>query len=74
MSEWVSVKDKLPKNNQRVLAFESKRNEVYLMEFIEIPDERKYDFCFEEYGTSDRRDVWTHWMPLPEPPNNETKV
>ena len=63
MSKWISVKDRLPKTGERVLATdgfmvgEGFRND-------------KNEFC--RYYASSWKDVLgddvTHWMPLPDPP------
>jgi len=61
MSEWISVKDRLPKEKQRVLVYH--------------PDMQDADtgpisvqwgwICHKKWN-----DV-THWMPLPEPPKED---
>lgn len=66
MSEWISVKDKLPEEGQKVLCYEP---DVF-------PDERyrsDYDVAVYENGrweTSNYLGAYkpTHWMPLPPPP------
>lgn len=56
MSEWISVKDGLPKYNDRVIFFNGEYVEfgVYHRDFTDFED------CIH--------DEVTHWMPLPEPP------
>ena len=51
MTEWISVKDRLPEAMQRVLTYH-KRGAIRLHRWI----------------MADKED-FTHWMPLPEPPN-----
>ena len=56
--EWISVKDKLPNDTQRVLATDGKEQEV--------------TYFFEADGdwvAADSLFIITHWMPLPELPN-----
>ena len=59
--KWISVKDRLPKQYELVLVFN--RNNFYLAirEGIEF-----YEYK-EEYSIS-----VTHWMPLPEPPKEDS--
>lgn len=59
--EWISVKDRLPKNNEIVIICTDK-NFIYAGELIG-------DTWFLD------NDSWTatvtHWMPLPQPPTQE---
>lgn len=62
-NKWTSVKDSLPELNVRVLTLDR---------WGHIHDRRLYQFrdgfiCFSTDGLLPGRDV-THWMPLPEPP------
>lgn len=66
MSEWISVKDRLPMKNDRVLVYrpEMKESDVGAVSV--------------QFGWNCRRkktDI-THWMPLPEPPSErgDTKI
>jgi hypothetical protein len=73
MSEWISVKERLPKYGQQVLAFDCIEDCVDVMSFE--PEENN---CPEGWYTSswwhrDEDDV-THWMPLPEPPMEDRNV
>jgi hypothetical protein len=61
MSEWISVKDRLPPDRERVL--------VYTI------DGRMFDACFSAGIWYEINNGWeldfhsmTHWMNLPEPP------
>ncbi len=59
MSEWISVKDRLPEDNKRIL--------VYVL------DNGTGCICFyhKPKNLNNPRLVWhkiTHWMPLPETP------
>jgi len=55
MTEWISVEDRLPSEDEKVIAF----SEDYGM-FITIIKKKDYDFL----------DSVTHWM-LPEPPEDK---
>lgn len=60
MSEWISVKDRLPEDNQRVIAF------IPTNDNAPIDADRFVCNRWVRYG-------WkvTHWMPLPELPKEE---
>ena len=70
MAEWISVKDRLPKNEQEVIAVISifmggvfRRKEVVTTKFTERNG-------FEFWKVNDAYFV-DYWMPLPEPPKGE---
>lgn len=60
MSKWIGVKDRLPDDNERVIAF--RPNEA---------DVSAYKYCVM-WGWSVKISIKhrgiSHWMPLPEPP------
>lgn len=59
---WVSVKDRMPEDYQRVLClFESGTMEVSFRASVK-------GFCYEGFKQTGKV---THWMPLPEPPKEE---
>lgn len=65
--KWISVKEQPPKDGQKVIAAFRDGEDV-------IVDQARYsngEFDFENWAY-----VWdeniTHWMPLPEPPKEET--
>jgi hypothetical protein len=64
--QWISVEVKLPKVDEKVLAYAPK--------YAETPEESVITTWFEVDGWMVENDcgadvVVTHWMPLPEPPN-----
>lgn len=65
MSEWISVKDRLPEKTGLYLIYEQKYNPMMETCF--------YSNCSGwQYGFSDSdAELITHWMPLPEPPEIE---
>ncbi len=68
MSEWVSVKNRLPENETYVLA--SDKSDVYILKFYQSQDKRFKNprYYFESSGEDEFFDLITHWMPLPKPP------
>ena len=71
--EWISVKDRLPKKNERVLVTDGKKICLhYKQSFINWEDAKGEDLycsCSENYDRCDFREgEITHWMPLPSPP------
>ena len=66
--EWVSVEDRLPEMGDVVLAFEPhcRVNDDKGLEVLMVDDE------FDE-RKSDGSPWVSHWMPLPEPPCEESK-
>lgn len=68
---WVSVKDRLPEEGERVLATDGDFvGEAYLMDYHPVPGVFGR-YWYRSYGAnwslvSDK--PVTHWMPLPEPP------
>lgn len=82
MSEWISVKERLPSEKSRCLVYIRAHNKwrgymktVWFTPCYEgVEDHLQgkkmwYDYD-SEYGDYKIRDV-THWMPLPEPPKEE---
>lgn len=68
MMEWISVKDRMPENEVRVLAID---NLSVIRVLVQNPFEGLEDWYDEEdfNRCNDGYDV-THWQPLPEPPLN----
>ena len=83
VQEWISVKDRLPEEDGRYLAFVKGFYATFVRTLNFAKDGRKVDeFDFDEgaknvwyrydseYGYVTVEDV-THWMPLPQPPKGE---
>lgn len=68
MSEWISVKDRLPELGTDVLCFDQ-------LEGMHVQRLEKDTLCgtvwFDYYDQGINLDWVTHWMPLPEPPKEE---
>lgn len=68
MAEWITVKDRLPETNRTVL--------VYMPELFNNIRTAFYARYWSE-NDEDWHEGWstnmtvTHWMPLPEPPEEE---
>lgn len=70
MSEWISVKDRMP--------------EPFVSILVHIPEDEPFPTVHEGYLTNDvnwyaahytrESDEITHWMPLPEPPKEAEKA
>ena len=78
MSEWISVKDRLPEHNQRVLIFaEGKEDFSTIIQISHIGNvglftsTPRWDWIapFQYFFTNYEI---THWMPLPKPPERES--
>lgn len=72
-SKWISVKDKLPPIDKRVVIYNEGKKETglgYIDKYNEDNVSKKHIYpnwnIYGGYGLS----KITHWMPLPEPPKN----
>ena len=66
MSEWISVKERLPKAGERVLATDG----YFVGEFFLNRRGQWQRYNVNNYLLMAAFDI-LHWMPLPEPPNEE---
>lgn len=63
MSEWISVKDRLPEDNQRAIVYRPEMSES---------DVGAVSVQFGWNCKRKKTDI-THWMPLPEPPKEDVE-
>lgn len=67
MAEWISVKDRLPEENEIVLCWRNKDG-CFVGQYVESTTKDWYGFV----AVGGRVAVGvTHWMPLPPPPKGE---
>lgn len=69
MSEWISVKDRLPEQGKRYLV--NRYDGVTKTYFTDILWHDAHDLWWNRLYSGDYK--VTHWMPLPEPPKEETE-
>jgi len=62
MSEWISVKERLPEEGELVLISDITQNEPAVMVAFFISEIGRWGFRDLEFSP-------THWMPLPSPPH-----
>lgn len=65
MSEWISVKDKLPELRIPVLVY-LKNSELQ----VAIMSTSNNWYISDEWNNSFLHEYITHWMPLPSPPKS----
>lgn len=72
MTEWISIKDRLPRYNETVLVYRPTMAEKILADsyygFYGEDDDKWYE-GWTRFGKDTKgNDVITHWRELPEPP------
>lgn len=77
-NEWISVKQKLPKIEERCLVYNTgydgiTKGYVEINEFIGIDQFGNPVFIGDDVYYSEERENVTHWMSLPEPPEVKQK-
>jgi hypothetical protein len=76
MSEWISVKDRLPNPNEKVIVYNAENDGTFFarrlvsrFEWWDSVTKEYINWRWLPYGyTNIMLDAVTHWMPLPEPP------
>lgn len=70
--QWIGVKDRMPEIGEKVLVY-SKFGHVSDMTLQRHGGQNGYDvLIFDPHGMKPGTDI-THWMPLPEPPEEVDK-
>lgn len=71
--DWISVKEKLPENNQRVLAYCGKTKKYFVGNVMtrQFSDGVRWRHEGAKGAMYTVTSKVTHWMPLPEPPKGE---
>ena len=64
MSEWISVKDRVPDRGDRYLCYDNTQGYAQVFEWFKNFRLNEWDW----FGTDDDDFNVTHWMPLPKPP------
>jgi len=82
MSEWIPVTEQLPELNQEVLVYAVGKIDGFIGSSVYALTKRfLFKFLLSSKGTEEWRSPWlyfledyeiTHWMPLPEPPKEES--
>jgi len=67
MSEWISVKDRIPPNDNRVLGTDGKKHEIVCC----INSDGEWVGAKSDYGYLMILSKVTHWMPLQLPPEDK---
>lgn len=71
MSEWISVKDRLPENNDDITLHSMGLGVVNGYYWpLTVDSNSKFITHSGDFGDGPREDI-THWMPLPNPPEVE---
>jgi hypothetical protein len=72
MSEWINVKDRLPKENEEVLAFSiTVHKEGYMSVAHWIAFDESEPNIITWFSFINEEKCITHWMPLPNPPEEK---
>ena len=68
VQQWIPVAERLPeKGTGKVLVIKQFRGKPYV-DIGEVIEGKAYCYS-DEYCIKPREHIFTHWMPLPEPPN-----
>ena len=68
MNKWISIKNKLPDNEEIFLVYRGEAKDPEIELGLWNKNKEKFEYYDNEYYGYKIDDV-THWMPLPEPPD-----
>ena len=75
MSKWISILDRLPEKEVRVLVYVESKDFIDIDSYVEIYEcpvsFSTQSICIGEGWESGLDGEITHWMPLPTPPKEE---
>ena len=72
MSEWISMKERIPPFEKRVLVWRSDKKTSSTGKRSHFGERRKWWWMLSTGSlTSEEGSVVTHWQPLPDPPKEE---
>lgn len=69
--EWISVKDRLPPHQGEKVLVSNGHGYVTILALWKKEDGNKWTWLDEQGHFKHTNDI-THWMPLPEPPKEDT--
>jgi hypothetical protein len=72
MNKWISVKDRLPEEDENVLFCSSQAKDDYFVGY-RVQEGAYYDPEGQGITTLNILRYCTHWMPLPAPPKEDAK-
>lgn len=73
MSEWISVKDRLPEYGKDVLVCDCNSRNYISVWSLEKDTDGGTNYWEDCRGWWQSFDEVTHWMPLPEPPKEDVE-
>lgn len=73
MAEWISAKEQLPDFGEKVIiAFPSSGGNGYTIDMGWCVDDGSGHHSWYSVGFEIHHDIVTHWMPMPDPPEDIT--
>lgn len=67
--KWISVKERLPKDDDNVLVFLAP-TDILIGSYFFRPMMRSFTWTMHDSDLDEYIEDITHWMPLPEPPKD----
>ena len=73
MQQWIPVTERLPDTAERVLVCKTWNGKVYKPEYgyyQDFPNSKGCWYVLTDFGYYPQKEI-THWMPLPQPPEED---